>query len=277
MKNPRVFSPLLLSVVVIAAALLGAPSWARAESGGLPAVPKDKLHLFLLAGQSNMAGRGAVKDLSDEAGQPHPRVWALNREGGWQPAMDPLHWDKPAAGVGVGKFFGRLVADARPDVTVGLIPSACGGSKIMDWREGAFFSQTKTHPWDDAIARTRNAMRAGTLKAILWHQGEGDSNPTDASLYEERLEALIRNFRAEFGDAELPFIIGQLGRFERAPWNEHRVEVDRAQRSVAAKMKNVYFVSIEDATSKDRLHFDTASLERLAAAYAEAYLQASAK
>lgn len=61
------------------------------------------LHLFLLANQSNMAGRGAVeqKDLV-----PHARVLTLRRELAWKPAVDPLHWDKPeVAGVAVGTTF----------------------------------------------------------------------------------------------------------------------------------------------------------------------------
>jgi hypothetical protein len=61
--------------------------------GADPAVPlpaKKDFHLFILAGQSNMAGRGKV---DDEAKTPKPHVFKLNKEGQWAPATDPLHWD----------------------------------------------------------------------------------------------------------------------------------------------------------------------------------------
>ena len=57
---------------------------------------KDKFHLFLLFGQSNMAGRGVVEP---EDTKPHPRVLMLSKDGKWVPAVDPMHFDKPSAGV----------------------------------------------------------------------------------------------------------------------------------------------------------------------------------
>ena len=171
---------------------------------------KKDFHLFILAGQSNMAGRGK---LDDEARQPKPRIFSLNKDGQWQPAVDPLHWDKTAAGTGIGKPFADVIAAKNPGISIGLIPTACGGSPISAWKPGAFWDQTKSHPWDDAIARAKRAMQDGTLKAILWHQGEADSNAKDAPEYEKRLEDLITRFRTELNAPDLPFIIGQLGRF----------------------------------------------------------------
>jgi len=44
---------------------------------------REELHLYVLAGQSNMAGRGALAEQDKEI---HPRVFALNRENQWVPA-----------------------------------------------------------------------------------------------------------------------------------------------------------------------------------------------
>ena len=49
------------------------------------------LHLYLLIGQSNMAGRGEV---AKEDRTPHPRVLKLDKKDEWVPAVDPLHFDK---------------------------------------------------------------------------------------------------------------------------------------------------------------------------------------
>ena len=57
-----------------------------AEAVKLP--PKEKFYLVLLAGQSNMAGRGFVED-ADKV--PNPRVLMLNRDLEWVPAVDPVH------------------------------------------------------------------------------------------------------------------------------------------------------------------------------------------
>ena len=44
--------------------------------------------LFLLIGQSNMAGRGPVEAQDKEI---IPGVFMLNKEMAWAPAVDPLH------------------------------------------------------------------------------------------------------------------------------------------------------------------------------------------
>ena len=231
---------------------------------------KKDFHLFLLAGQSNMAGRGKI---DAKAREEDPRILALNKQSEWQVAMDPLHWDKSAAGTGIGKPFAAIIAGKATGATIGLIPSACGGSPISTWKPGEFWGQTKSHPWDDSIARAKLAMKSGTLKAILWHQGESDSNAEKAPEHAKHLEDLIMRFRKELDAPELPFIIGQLGRFPAKPWNENREAVDAAQRAVAKKMKNVRFVEIPNPESiGDHLHFDTPTLRRFAEGYAAAYL-----
>lgn len=254
----------LLGLLLTVTCVLGA---AEPLTPALPA--KENFHLFLLAGQSNMAGRGKL----DAAGQtPHPRVWSLRQNLQWAPAIDPLHWDKPSAGTGLGKPFAEYVAARFPGVSVGLIPAACGGSPVSAWMPGVFFNQTQSHPYDDAIARTRRALEAGTLKAILWHQGESDCNAKDAPEYEKRLEALILRFRTEFQNPDLPFLIGQLGQFEGKPWNTDAVAVDTAHYALSRRLKHVGFVSMANPKSiGDKLHFDTETLRVFGRFYAETY------
>ncbi len=257
-----ILRPVLLLVLSVITTI------ATAADIQLPA--KKDFQIFILAGQSNMAGRGAI----DEEGRTaKPRVYALNKESKWQPAVDPLHWDKPGAGVGIGKTFGEIIAAGDQSISVGLVPTACGGSPISTWMPGQHWAQTNSNPWDDCIARAKRAMQDGTLKAILWHQGESDATAKDAPLYEKRLEDLITRFRTELNAPDLPFIMGQLGRFPGKPWNEYTEMVHAAQQAVAKKMKNVRFVPIEGMTSKDNLHYDTASQRTFAKGYAEAYRQ----
>jgi hypothetical protein len=249
--------------------LLLLPFLSAAEDVVLP--PKESFHLFLLAGQSNMAGRGIVAEEDREA---NPRVLMLGRDGKWVPAVDPMHWDKPAAGVGLGRTFGLEMAKAIPGVTIGLIPCAVGGSPIESWMPGAFDEPTKTHPWDDAMSRALPALEVGTLKGILWHQGESDSNEARAPLYEARLHDLIARFRKDLDAPLVPFLAGQLGRFAEVPWNAHREQVDQVHRSLPDRVEATAFVSSEGLVHKgDKVHFDAESYRELGRRYAAVYLK----
>ncbi len=122
----------LLFAVVLLAGFAGV-SWAQDHQP--LKVEKESFHLYLLAGQSNMAGRGAVSERDKKA---HPRVFVLNRLNRWVPATDPLHFDKSWAGVGPGLTFGKELAEADPNVIIGLIPCAVGGSPISAWKPHSY-------------------------------------------------------------------------------------------------------------------------------------------
>lgn len=236
---------------------------------------KEQFHLFLLAGQSNMAGRGAVAPQDRVS---HPRLLALDKHGYWVPAVDPLHFDKPGmVGVGPGRTFGIEVAESDPEITVGLIPCAAGGSPITVWDPRKYWEQTNSHPYDDAIRRTSQAMEAGVLKGILWHQGESDSKPGEAELYQQRLHALIQRFRDELNPPNLPFIAAQLGQFETCPWDNYRHIVNDAHQLLPGKVPNTAFVPSDGLTDTgDDVHFDAASHRELGRRYARAYLELTA-
>jgi hypothetical protein len=254
--------------VVTALAAFAIAGCSRVTPSTSLAIPQRAL--FLLAGQSNMAGRGTV-----EAGDrlPISGVLMLDRTLAWMPATDPVHFDKPSAGVGPGRAFALALHEHDPSESIGLVPAAVGGSPISSWEPGALDAATKTHPYDDAIARARVAMRAGTFRAILWHQGEADATPERSVAYAGRLRALITRFRTELGDPNLPFVIGELGQFPRSGWSAARERVDSVHRAVAASMPGVAYVSSDGLTHRgDSLHFDSASARELGRRYAAAYL-----
>jgi len=242
---------------------------ASAADAPLPA--KDKFYLFLLVGQSNMAGRGVVEE-QDKA--VNPRVLMLSKDGQWVPAMDPLHFDKAAAGVGLGRTFAQIIAEKNPGVTIGLIPCAVGGSPIDAWQPGVFYPPTKSHPWDDMVKRVGLALPAGTLKGILWHQGESDSTEALAPAYGAKLRDLIKRMRELVKAPDVPFIAGQMGKFEGVPWNPAKVHVDQAHQDLPKQVPHTAFVTAEGLNHKgDKVHFDSAAYRELGRRYAAAYLQ----
>lgn len=264
-----VFAALMAMAVL---ALGGCQSAARA-----PAVPvsKERMEIFLLAGQSNMAGRGPVEAVDRET---RPNLFCLNAQSEWVLAAEPLHFDRPQrVGVGPGGMFGRIVADAWPDVRIGLVPAACGGSPIEVWSPGAHHKNTNSHPYDDAVARTQRALRDGRLRGILWIQGESDSNAERAPLYYERLRALIVNLRRELNAPDVPFIIGQLPRFEEQEKNAWRGMVTESHREVARELPGVYFVDMPVLTALgDGVHASAASAREMGRLLAEACLKITA-
>ena len=252
----------------------GAPGVTGAGGASIakPNLPaRAQLHLFLLVGQSNMAGRGDVEP-SDR--QPLANVLAVNAAGAWVPATDPLHWDKPSAGVGLARTFALHYLQSHPGVSVGFIPAAVGGSPISSWAPGAYYEETKSHPYDDALARARPALARGTLTGILWHQGESDRSAELAPRYERALSELIARFRRDLNAPKVPFLIGQLGQFAGAPWDEYARSIDRAQRQVAASVPLCAFVPSDGLAAKpDNLHFDAPALREFGRRYAAAFAE----
>jgi hypothetical protein len=225
-------------------------------------------HLYIFMGQSNMAGRGKMTDEFRSEG--HARVLMLNKEGQWVVARHPLHFDKPAiAAVGPGLAFGISVAKTDSSIRVGLIPCAVGGTSIKHWRPGAYDVRTKTHPYDDALIRIRQAMRWGVIKGVLWHQGESDKRADKAAGYAAELTVLIEAIRKEVGDPELPFVMGELARF--APDHDN---INRELVKVAAQVPLTGVVSSEGLIHNgDQVHFDSSSARILGKRFAERMLK----
>ena len=221
------------------------------------------MKLFLLIGQSNMAGRGSV---GPEDQVTNPRIFMLTKEETWVLAKDPVHFDKPTAGVGLCSEFARVIARTDPDAVIGLIPCAVGSTSLDQWQVGGKL-------YTDAVARARVAMKSGTLEGILWHQGENDSAHEKVVTYADRFATMIAQLRQDLGAEKVPVIVGELGRFRPAS-----AEFNAALPEVARRVPLCAEVTAEDLTDRgDHLHFNTPSLHIFGARYAAAYLQLKAQ
>lgn len=229
---------------------------------GLPAVglAQKNLDIFLLIGQSNMAGRGtmiASDSTTDIAG-----AWLLKDTAGWEPARNPLNRYSsaerlgPLNAVGPGFGFAREIHRLSPSTSLGLVVNAKGGSALKEWTKG-------TRYYSESLARLRYAMRSGTLKGILWHQGEADK---DDSAYVTRLSAFIDSLRKDLGRPDLPFIAGQLG-----PWGTKYAGFNARIPSLATRVKSAAVVRTDSLVHKgDSTHFDRDSQIKLGGRYATA-------
>lgn len=225
----------------------------------------EKMDIYLLMGQSNMAGRGEID--AYYAKVKHPRVRMLTRDNRWVTARHPLHFDKPrVAGVGPGLAFGLAMAQADSTAIIGLVPCAVGGTPISRWQPGAFDKHTSTHPYDDALQRIREAAKAGTIKGVIWHQGEGDAREASAKVYLEKLLNLIDRLRSETGNPDLPFLAGELGRYKP---NYHFI--NDVLPELPRQSPHTAVISSEGLWHKgDGTHFDSPSATALGRRYAKA-------
>jgi len=228
----------------------------------------SSFHIYILMGQSNMAGRGPITESYKSLG--HERVLMFTKDQQWAPAKHPLHFDKPkVAGVGPGLTFGLGMAEAYPGVTIGLVPCAVGGTSVTKWEPGVFDPPTKTYPYNDAVIRIMEAMKYGVIKGVIWHQGEGDSNPEAAALYIDRLGRLIDRVRTAVGDPDLPFVVGELGRYR-----EQYGLINRQLLKLPDMVSGTAVVSSEGLWHRgDGTHFDSPSAAEFGRRYAERMLQ----
>jgi hypothetical protein len=227
----------------------------------------ENLQLFLLIGQSNMSGRGVV-EAQDSV--PISRVFALNKDLEWVPAVDPVQLEVKS-GVGMGRSFARVLAAENPSVSIGLVPAAVGATYLSEWVKG-------DDHYENAVRRAKAAMKSGRLRGILWHQGEGDSQTqVNALTYGTRWTQFINDLRADLGDPNLPVVIGELCRsIYRRPNGESRnaYEVNMQLATLPLTVPRCVFVASDGLKDKgDFVHFDAASQREFGRRYAHAFLQ----
>ncbi len=218
---------------------------------------------FLLIGQSNMAGRGVLESVPKLS---NDKIFMF-RDGEWLPMEEPLHRDKPEAGIGLSPAFADEFVKKTSEV-VGLIPCAVGGTALSQWMPGEELYQNAVHV-------AKKAQETSTLAGVLWHQGEGDiTNAELAKSYKERFMLMINTLKAELGISDVPVIVGELGEFlAKGEGHSHLETVNCALRDIAAT-KNFAIALAKGLVDKgDTLHFDAASLREFGKRYFEAYLK----
>jgi iduronate 2-sulfatase len=243
--------------------------------------------VYLLAGQSNMDGRGLAADLSEEQRQPVDHVIIFYRNPpfsseGWKPLMPgysippgykgPL----PSAKFGPELGFARALIKSHPKSAFALIKGSKGSTSLAeDWNPGTRGLPESQGPCyrnfivTIALA-TRALTRDGstfTVRGLLWHQGENDEG-SSTEAYQQRLTSFVTRLREDLGQPQLPVVIGEI--FD----NGKRDSLRLAQRAVAASIPKVAFVPTSDLKTWDEgTHFDAASQlvlgERFAAAMAK--------
>ncbi|XP_024024849.1 probable carbohydrate esterase At4g34215 [Morus notabilis] len=234
-------------------------------------VNSASLDIFILAGQSNMAGRGGVvrgrwDQYVPPQCWPNRRISRLNAGRQWEEAHEPLHADidaGKACGVGPGMAFANEVVRARgSDEVVGLVPCAVGGTRISAWARG-------TSLYSELVSRAlESAKNGGSIRAVLWYQGESDTViRADAEGYRANMERLVMDLRSDLKIPDLLVIQVVLASGE----GKFTDVVRKAQLEI--NLPNVKCVDAKGLPLKaDNLHLTTASEVRLGLMLAHAFL-----
>lgn len=165
-------------------------------------------HVFLLLGQSNMAGYPKAQT-EDRVQEPRIRVLGYDdcaatgrKRDEWAVAEPPLHecWN---GAIGPGDYFAKTLLEVLPEQdTIGLVPCAISGERIETFlKDGG-----SKYEW--ILHRAQLAQQSGgAVEGILFHQGE--SNNTDPS-WPGKVRGLVADLRADLGLADAPFLAGEL-------------------------------------------------------------------
>lgn len=200
--------------------------------------------------------------------------------GGWKVATTENSISFSALGYMIGK---RLSAQ-EPDVPIGLVKAAYGGSGIVQW------VPSYAANWNPQAKR----MMAGSSKkgdlytsrllpvknfkysAAVWYQGEANTSYDKGTEYETMMISLIDNWRTVMEDDDLPFVIIQLptANFSTiyAP-TRIGTGVRAAQWNVSERMENVETVVSIDTGATNNVHpSDKQPIADRAAAFIKDYI-----
>lgn len=230
---------------------------------------KGPVKVFILAGQSNMQGQGALKTL-DWLGK-HPTHGHLleklkNKDGSYTAREDVwIHYPRDAktlkkgnltAGFGAGDdkigpewTFGHVVGD-RFENQVLLVKAAWGGRSLaVDFRppsSGGETGATYTQMLEivrDALKNLKQNFPAYDgqgyeLAGFAWFQGWNDLiDKKKVAEYETNMVHFIKDLRRDLGVPNLPVVIGEIGvnGEEEAAKNPSMAALRQAQAAAAKR------------------------------------------
>lgn len=253
----------MFRATLLAAFMIGAAAMATAQ----------EYDVFVLCGQSNMDGRGAVKDLPKDLAGPQEKIKLFFENppftsGGWV-ALAPGYsappgykGELPSKAFGPEIGFGSHIAKAMPDRAIAILKVTKGGTSLAkDWTPGKKGEAKGQGPMFQSLVKAlKESLPALTkngdsfkIKGMAWHQGEADAAST-TEVYKTQLTEFIARVREELNEPNVPFVVGEV--FD----NGKRDTVRAAQLEVSRTVPNVGFASAKGLETYDKgTHFDAAS------------------
>ncbi|MBQ5350925.1 MAG: sialate O-acetylesterase, partial [Bacteroidaceae bacterium] len=197
--------------------------------------------VWLCAGQSNMempmkgfkcqpvenGNRDAVLSTN-----PNMRLFTVKRSSSLTPKDDVVGSWLMANAESVREFsatafyFGRMLQMVKPDVPVGLIVTAWGGSACEAWMDEKMLADfpsaqiPRTQEDIKSKNRTPTVLYNGMLHPVIgygirgaiWYQGEDNWNR--AETYSDMMASMVSGWRAQWGIGDFPFYYCQIAPYD---------------------------------------------------------------
>ncbi|MGD7652843.1 MAG: sialate O-acetylesterase [Verrucomicrobiales bacterium] len=231
-----------------------------------------KARVFLLAGQSNMAGAGLYDQL-EKAEQTPPekvRIWHKNQ---WQELGPGISANKGRFGPELA--FGRAIHQAFPDDDIYLIKTAAGGTSMhkhwtVDNGGGPMLKRFRATA-QAALKDLEKRKVPYTIDGMLWMQGESDADQGKGAEYDASLRKFIKTMRSEFKQSGMPFIMGRIiTTFDKPKGNGPLVRA--TQETIAREVKHVACFDTDDFPRINKGHYNHVGQIELGKAFAKHFL-----
>ena len=240
----------------------------------------QEVHLFLLAGQSNMNSANPSSDLPPPMDQPlfAVKIWVngantwADLSGGFGKAPQPPLW---VENFGPEVSFGhRLAEELTKDFRI--VKFAQGNTSLAwNWNPDVSGSLYERLIFE-ARAAIDNLEAAGhdvRVAGMMWMQGGNDAwDMLEANAYEGNLSKLIEHVRADLAAPLMPIIIGRI-HDKHYPSFPYAEVVRTAQMNVAAADVMAAWIDTDSFSLRDdNVHFDSQGIIDLGRAFARSYL-----
>lgn len=274
----------------------------------VPPALHGRISLFVLAGQSNMSGRGALVNL------PHTdRIFLFANDYRWKQGKEPL--DDPEgqidevsmdknAGSGPGLAFASKLAAAYPQKVIGLIPCARGATTMFEWERRLGDDSL----YGSCLKRIGAASAIGKVEGVLFFQGEWDAiddsdpqaplapnwqppnkipgsritytaetlkgpvsfNRASYARWNDMFSDYVDSMRHDLDNPQLPVVFAQIGQHEDPGRYAHWKEVQEKQKAVS--LARVKMIETSDLDLADKVHLSTQSYLTAGERMAEAFM-----
>ncbi|XP_060194047.1 probable carbohydrate esterase At4g34215 [Lycium barbarum] len=280
-KNDEII--LILTFLLLVSNICWLMSQKRVKECNTTSRVKKNVQVFLLAGQSNMAGRGGVirkivggnvtkvwNGFVPQECKPNQKIIRFNAAQKWEEAHEPLNYGidcLASCGLGPGMAFANeiLKRDSNFGV-IGLVPCARGGTGLFKWRRGSL-------PYDELVKRAKLAEKdGGIIRGLLWYHGESDVKGGDGYRdYKINLEKFIHDLRSDLNSPNLPILQVVLP-YPKKPFKGPYIEEVRTAQ-LAINISNVIKIDAKGLEiGPDGIHLTTPAQVQLGHMFAHAFL-----
>lgn len=250
--------------------------------------------VFLLAGQSNMAGLGgyagnnpSLADTKPDQPCPAPysvpqtavKLWSNLTNDAWVD-LQPGYGHKFAETdktFGPEVTFGYTLHNAIfPDDAIYLIKCSLDRNSLAyDWNpdgSGATYNSFKKIV-NSALANLRNARLSPSLAGMIWMQGEADAQNNDtATAYKNNLKSFISKVRTDFNAPDMPFVLGRITTYyDTKPTVGGNAIVRAAQMAIPNELSHTSCINTDDLEWAYIGHYGTQGQIDLGARFANQF------